>query len=275
MPHTEQAQRRRLARARRAEGAVRRTLSPIRRTSGPANAVASARISRSLPSAGVATSARQPSSVPLCSNFGMSRACWCWNSTSSPTSRAEDLPRQHERLVMPAQAIDAAGNGGRCQVWMYSLRRSPGGLGRADLEAQAEQLGAHLVAAAGQQARRHRPFMHHLIGVGDPEQDAPVLGVGGAVEPDHLKQRADPRERGAAVRPGILEVDPGRAHRAVQVLYSRPHDHEGRLPADHPGGCRRDLVLALLGRALAPGFWIFSASALTPTPSSFAAARSA
>ena len=58
----------------------------------------------------------------------------------------------------------------------------------------------------------------------------------------------------AAIRPGVLEVDPGRAHRAVAGLILATHDHEGRLPADHPGGCRRDLVLALLGRALAPEF---------------------
>ena len=156
---------------------------------------------------------------------------------------------------------------------MYSLKRSRAVL--VGLIWRPRPSSSARISSPRPASRLAASAIHGSPGrIGDPEQDAPVLGVQERLSPTtssseqiHASEvcrparypRSRPRAR-APCRPGL-------------VLAT--HDHEGRLPADHPGGCRRDLVLALLGRARAPEFLIFSASALTPMPSSFAAARSA
>jgi hypothetical protein len=87
----------------------------------------------------------------------------------------EHLPGQHERVVVPAEPVDAAVTDlgpPRLDVLREAVACRLGG---ADLEPKAKELGAHLIAASRQQARGHGPLVHHTIGVRDPEQDAPVL----------------------------------------------------------------------------------------------------
>ena len=80
----------------------------------------------------------------------------------------------------------------------------------------------------------------------------------------------------AAVRPGLLEVDArARAPCRRRVLYSRRTTTKGGCRLIIPVGADATSSSRSLAALLRRSFWTFSASALIPTPSSLAAARSA
>jgi hypothetical protein len=169
--------------------------------------------------------------------------------------RAEDQLGQDEGLAaMPAEPVDTAvaqiGRPG-LEVFGQAVARRPRG---TEPEPEGEQLGAHLIAAPGQQAGGHGPLVHHAVGIGDPQEDAPILAIDRAVQPDDLEQRADPGQGGRTVGRGFLEVDPGRSDAAVLHLEVALDNDEGRLTADDAERRRADprLTLALLSPSPEP-----------------------